>query len=122
MEPRPEYDPDRVAFQAACIDYEKGSRLLAGMLENMARSVGQEPDLRTGRTESAFGWTFYQLSISREVVKRLAALPGNGIAGSKGSTLDQKFATWLNRQLGARTDGVQVRLLSDLKSSQFGLF
>ena len=55
------------------------------------------------------------------MVQRLAALE-QGIRKSRGSTLDQKFATWLNRQLGKRADGVQVRLLSDLKSSQFGLF
>lgn len=122
MEPRPEYDPDRVTFQVACLDYEKGSRLLAAMLENMTKAVGQEPDLRAGKTEFAFGWTFYPLSISRDMVLRLASLPEIGIAKSKGSTLDQKFATWLNRQLGARSDGVQVRLMSDLKSSQFGLF
>lgn len=122
MEPRPEYDPDRVAFQVACLDYEKGSRLVADMLENMAKIAGKEPDLRAGKAESAFGWTFYPLSVSKEMVLRLAALPEIGIAKSKGSTLDQKFATWLNRQLDTRAEGVQVRLLSDLKSSQFGLF
>jgi hypothetical protein len=100
----------------------KGSRLVAEMLENLAKITGREPDLRAGEPESAFGWTFYLLSVSRDMVVRLAALPDNGIARSKGSTLDQKFATWLNRQLGERAEGVQVRLLSDLKSSQFGLF
>lgn len=122
MGPKPEFDPTRVAFQVACIDYDKGSRLVAGMLENMAKMAGREPDIAVGKTESMFGWTFYPLSVSMEMVKRLAALPENDIMEMKGSTLDQKFATWLNRQLGTRAQGVQVRLLSDLKSSQFGLF
>ncbi len=122
MEPRPEYDPDRVAFQVACLDYDSGSRLVAQMLENMAKMAGQGPDMRTGKAEFMFGWTFYNLSVSKGMVRRLASLPENDIAKSKGSTLDQKFATWLNSQLGTRVKGVQVRLLSDLKSSQFGLF
>jgi hypothetical protein len=121
VERKPEYDPDRVAFQVACINYESGSRLVAEIFQNMAKVAGREPDLRSGEAEFMFGWTFYVLSVSREMVQRLAALE-DGIAKSKGSTLDQKFATWLNRQLGKRADGVQVRLLSDLKSSQFGLF
>ena len=121
MERKPEYDPDRVAFQVACINHESGSRLVSEMLQNMAKMAGREPDMRSGEAEFMFGWTFYILSVSREMVQRIAALE-SGIGKSKGSTLDQKFVTWLNRQLGKRTDGVQMRLLSDLKSSQFGLF
>jgi hypothetical protein len=95
---------------------------VSDLLENMARLVGVEPRLETGPAEPAFGWTFYTLSVNKDVVRRFAGLPESEILQSRGATLDQKFAAWLNRQLKSRMQGVQVRLLSDLKSSQFGFF
>ena len=106
----------------ACTDYETGSRLVSSMLGNMAMMAGAEPNLTTGKTEPAFGWTFYALSVDKAFVRRLAGLPENDITSMKGATLDQKFTVWLNRQLQARAEGVRVQLLSDLRSSQFGLF
>lgn len=109
-------------MQVACTDYEAGSGLLTEMLTNMAKITGTEPNLTSWNAEPTFGWTFYRLSIDKEFVRRLAGLPESDIMRMKGATLDQKFSVWLNRQLQARTEGVRVQLLSDLKSSQFGLF
>lgn len=123
MKPRPEFDPDRIAFHVSCVDYDRASLLVSGLLENMARLVGTEPRLETGPAEAAFGWTFYTLSVNKDVARRFSGLPDSDILQCKGATMDQKFATWLNRQLKARMqEGVQVRLLSDAESPRFGLF
>lgn len=71
---RPEFDPDRVAFHVACIDRDRASLLVSDLLENMARLVGVEPRLEMGPAELAFGWTFYTLSVNKDVVRRFAAL------------------------------------------------
>ncbi len=115
------YDPERVVLHLACTDYERASDLVAEMLANMAKIAGTEPNHSPGRAEPAFGWIFYTLAIDKAFVRRLAGLPVKDIMSMKGSTLDQKFSVWLNRQLQARTEGVRVELVSDLKSSQFGL-
>lgn len=117
-----ELDPDRVVVQVACVNYDSATKLVSEMLGNMARAVGAENDALSGPTESAFGWEFYPLAISRSFVQCMANMPGNDIWRMKGANLDEKFATWFNRQLELRTEGVQVRLLADLKSSRFGLF
>lgn len=117
-----EYDPERVVLQVACTDYEVGSALVTDVLGNMAKMAGAEPRLASGKAEPAFGWTFYALAVDKSFVRRLAGLPAIGIMRAKGVTLDQKFAVWLNRQLQARAEGVRVELLSDLRSSRFGLF
>lgn len=43
---------------------------------------------------------------------------------AKGSSLEQKFVGWLNDQAKARNAGdrMHFNLLSDLKSSRYGLF
>lgn len=109
-------------LQVACTDYGAGSALVTNLLGNMAKMEGTEPLLALGKAESAFGWTFYALSVDKLFVRRLASLPEIGIMHMKGATLDQKFAVWLNQQLQARAEGVRVELLSDLHSSKFGLF
>lgn len=110
-------------MQVACTSYDSGSKLVAAMLDNMAKLAGSDrADILSGPAESAFGWDFYPVAISRAFVQQLANMPENDIWRMKGANLDEKFATWLNRQLKLRVEGVQVKLLSDLKSSRFGLF
>lgn len=121
--PHPEFDPDKIVLQVACTDYKSTNNIILSMLENMIKSVGGNlSDYSAGSPAPNFGWEFYQLSISKVIVRRLANLPENNILKMKGATLDQKFSIWLNRQLKMRTEKVQVRLLSDLRSSRFGLF
>lgn len=117
-----EYDPERVILQMACTDYAVGSNLVVDMLKNMVKITGTEPNLVLGEAEPAFGWAFYRLSVDKTLVRRLAGTPETDIVKMKGATLDQKFSVWLNRQLHARTEGVRVQLMSNLKSSKFGLF
>ena len=52
------------------------------------------------------------------------SLTESGILDSKGSSLEQKFAGWPNGQAKVRNAGdrVHFNLLSDLKSSRYGLF
>ncbi|HVX01830.1 MAG TPA: hypothetical protein VHA09_01625 [Nitrososphaera sp.] len=123
MRSRPKFDPDRIAFYVSCVDYDRASLLVYGLLENMARLVGVDPHLETGPAEAAFGWTFYTLSVNKDVAKRFSGLPDSSILQCRGTSLEQKFATWLNRQLKARMqEGVQVRLFSEVESPRSGLF
>lgn len=118
------YDSEPVIImQVACSDYNSGSKLVSAMLENMAKMVGSDKaDILSGPAESAMGWDFYPIAISKAFVQRVARVPENDIWRMKGGNLDEKFATWLDRQLKIRAEGVEVKLLSDLKSSRFGLF
>lgn len=115
-------------MQVGCLDYGEASRLVSGMLSNMEAMAGTGPEIAAGPPEQTMGWTFYQLAVSKGFVRRLADVPGISISAMKGDTLDDKFVAWLNMQLAARAGNekghtaVQVRLLSDLRSSRFGLF
>ena len=116
-------DPERVVMQVACANYDSGSKLVSAVLDNLARLAGSDrADVLSGHVESTFGWDFYPVAISRAFVHQLANMPENDIWRMKGASLDEKFAAWLNRQLKLRAEGVEVKLLSDLKSSRFGLF
>lgn len=115
-----EFDPDRVVIQAASTSPD--ARSIEALVGGALRLV-HESDWHMGPAEPSFGWNFYVLSIDRATVRRLAQLPDSEIVKMKGETLEQKFVTWLNKQAKKNTDdSAHFTLLSDLKSSRYGLF
>jgi hypothetical protein len=116
-----EFDPERVAIQAASTDPDP--RSIEALVGGVLRLAHAESEWRIGPAEPSFGWYFYILSISREAVRRLAQLPDGEIMKMKGETLEQKLVSWLNRQAKKNAgDSAHFTLLSDLKSSRYGLF
>ncbi|HEV8405274.1 MAG TPA: hypothetical protein VGQ13_05135 [Nitrososphaera sp.] len=84
----------------------------------------EESAVRISAAEQTFGWNFYVVSVDKAVARQLVQLPGSGILDNKGSTLEHKFVSWLNRRAKTKDadEKIQFNLLSDLKSSRYGLF
>ena len=77
-----------------------------------------------GEIDSALGWTFYSVSASRAAIRHLAEFPGNDIMKVRGDSVEQRFVNWLNRQAKKKGlgDRIHFTLVSDLRSSRYGLF
>ena len=90
----------------------------------LAAAHADDSAVRIAPAEAALGWNFYVMSVNIEVARQLAQLPETGILEAKGALLEQKFVGWLNARAKARKtdDRVHFNLLSDLKSSRYGLF
>jgi hypothetical protein len=110
-------------MQVASSNYERDARYLRTILLQIIRTVhGKESDFHFGAPENAFGWTFCTLSVNRMIVQQLIQLFGNEILKAKGSSLDQKFVEWLKKRYIKKNPNIDIKLVSDLKSSRFGLF
>jgi len=117
------FDPGLILVQAASI--EPDSKLVEALMSDVLRLVhADESAVHTSSPEQAMGWNFYVMSVDIEVVRQLAQLPESGILGTKGDSLKQKFVGWLNSRAraGKIEDRLHFNLLSDLKSSRYGLF
>jgi len=118
-----EFEPGRIIMQAAST--EPDARMIETILGEVLKIVHvQESDFHLGSAEYTFGWNFYMLSIDFSVVRRLAQLPVSDVLKVKGDSLEQKFVNWLNGQTKKKNvdDRIHFTLLSDLKSSRYGLF
>lgn len=118
-----EFDPELIVMQAAST--EPDTRMIESLMGDILRMAHAEDSaMRIGSAEQMFGWNFYILSLDKAVARHLAQLPECGILDVRGSSLEQKFVSWLNQQAKANgaNDKVHFNLLSDLKSSQYGLF
>jgi hypothetical protein len=118
-----EFDPELIVMQAAST--EPNTKMIEVLMGDVLRMAhAGDSAMRIGSAEYTFGWNFYIMSVDKAVARRLAQLPESGILGVKGSSLEEKFVGWLNRQAKANgtDDRVHFSLLSDLKSSRYGLF
>jgi hypothetical protein len=118
-----EFDPERIVMQAASTDAD--TRTIEALVREALKIVhAKESDLHISSAEQVLGWNFYMLSIGRDVMRRLAQLPESNILRVKGDSFEQKFVNWLNKQAKKKDVGDRAHfiLLSDLKSSRYGLF
>jgi hypothetical protein len=119
----PQFDPELIMVQAAST--EPDTRMIESLMDGVLRMAhAEESAVRIGPAERTFGWNFYVMSVDKAVARSLAQLLESGILDIKGSSLEQKFVGWLNQRVKANgIDGkVHFNLLSDLKSSRYGLF
>jgi hypothetical protein len=116
------YDPERVLMQAASI--EQDPRLIEVLVLGALEMVHAAESMAIGAPESAFGWCFYPVSITRSALRELASMPDSEIPKVKGDSVEQKFVNWLNRQAKNRgfEERIHFSLASDLRSSRYGLF
>ena len=118
-----EFDPEIIVIQAASTQPD-AEAIETLMSEVLLMAHAEETAVRLSSGEHSFGWNFYIMSVDKQVARQLAQLPGSGVLDAKGDSLEQKFVRWLNRRIKAKgaDDKVHLNLLSDLKSSRYGLF
>jgi hypothetical protein len=105
-----EFDPELIVMQAAST--EPDARMIETLMANILRMAHAENSaMRIGSAEQMFGWNFYIMSVDKAVDVR-------------GSSLEQKFVGWLNQlaKASGADDRIHFNLLSNLKSSRYGLF
>lgn len=117
------FDPGLIVVQAACTEPDDKT-IRALMCDVLLLAHADDSAVRIAPAEAALGWNFYVMSVDVEVARQLAQLPETGILEAKGASLEQKFVGWLNGRAKAKNadDRVHFNLLSDLKSSRYGLF
>lgn len=124
---------DRININVSAVDYDATSRDLRGALgrlEAMVHAGGSDPgrsyaDEVAVMTDSefAFGWHFFVVSVSRDIVQRLADQMGPDFDRLGGKGLDKKFLTWLE-QMAAGPDSPRFKLAikEEMESSKYGVF
>ena len=117
------FDPGKIVMQAASTEQD-GKMIETILGEALEMAHGQESDFHLYSAEYTFGWNSYMLSVNMSVIRRLVQLPDSDILKAKGDSLEQKFVNWLNGQTKKKNvdDKIHFSLLSDLKSSRYGLF
>lgn len=125
---------DRININVSAVDYDATRRDLSralGRLEAMVHA-GEDADPGGGYaddpavmtdSEFAFGWHFFVVSVSRDMVQRLADQMGPDFDRLKGKGLEKKFLSWLESMAaGPSSPRFKLAIKEEMESSKYGVF
>ncbi len=113
---------ERININVSAIDYEKTSRGLEAALGRLEEMVHTEDGFVITDSEFALGWHFFIVSVSLEMVKKLADQLGEDFRRLKGKGTDKKFLTWLAAEVGDETPRFKLAIKEEMESSKYGIF
>jgi hypothetical protein len=113
---------DTIEISVAALNYSRESQIITRALREIEAMVHTKDEFTLGDPQFTFGWYFFTLSISRELVIKLANLLGNEFLQVRGKSFENKFVNWLTERLKQVGCDVHINLKADMESSKFGLF
>ena len=90
--------------------------------EKMEEMVHGQEDFVITDSEFAFGWHFFIVSVSREMVIKLADMMGEQFNKYKGKGLDKKFISLLSEKMDGKDLKIKFAIKEEMESSKFGIF
>jgi len=113
---------DTIEINVAAMNYERESQILQKALKEIEAMVHGKDEFAIGDPQFTFGWYFFTLSVSRELVVKVVDLLGNELLNVKGKSFEKKFVNWLTARLKQVGCDVQLNLKAEMETSKFGLF
>jgi hypothetical protein len=113
---------DAIEINVAALNYDKESRTISNALREIEAIVHGKDEFSIGDPQFTFGWYFFTLSVSKDLVVRLMNMLGNDFASVKGKTFEHKFLNYLAARLKQVGCDVKLNLKAEMETSKFGLF
>ena len=112
----------RLNINVSAIDYDKTSKALTQQLILLEEMVHGKDDFTMTDSEFAFGWHFFVLSVNRVLIQKLESLMDADFQKLKGRGTDNKFLTWLTKNIENKSPRFKVAIKEEMESSKFGIF
>ncbi len=103
-------------------NYKNDSELVKRTLREISAMTHSSNDFDVSDYEFTFGWYFFTVRVSKDIVIKFANLLGNEFLKIKGKTLEKRFVNWLDRKLKSLGSNVHIMLKDEFISSKYGLF
>lgn len=113
---------DKIEISVAALNYDRDSQILNRALREVEAMVHGKNEFVLGEPQFTFGWYFFTLSVSRELLVKLANLLGNEFLSVKGKSFERKFVNWLSNRLRQLGCEMKLDLKAELETSKYGLF
>ena len=113
---------NRININVSAIDYDKTSKELQSTLGRLEEMVHGEDEFRMTDSEFAFGWHFFVVSVSRDIVQKLADQMGPDFQKLKGKGIEKKFLTWLTNKMEPNIPRFKLAIKEEMESSKYGVF
>ncbi len=112
----------RININVSAVDYDKTSKEIKTQLTLLEEMVHGENDFVVTDSEFAFGWHFFVVSVSKELVEKLADQVGPDFNRLKGKGMEKKFLTWLTNRIEQKIPRFKFVIKEEMESSKYGIF
>ncbi|HEU04684.1 MAG TPA: hypothetical protein ENH95_06190 [Nitrosopumilus sp.] len=112
----------RININVSAVDYDKTSKEIKTQLTLLEEMVHAENDFVVTDSEFAFGWHFFVVSVSKELVEKLADQVGSDFNRLKGKGMEKKFLTWLTNRMEQKIPRFKLVIKEEMESSKYGIF
>ncbi len=112
----------RININVSAVDYDKTSKEIKTQLTLLEEMVHAENGFVVTDSEFAFGWHFFVVSVSKELVEKLAIQVGPDFNRLKGKGLEKKFLTWLSNRMEQKIPRFKLVIKEEMESSKYGIF
>lgn len=113
---------EKIEISVAALNYDRDSQILNRALREVEAMVHGKDEFVLGEPQFTFGWYFFTLSVSRELLIKLVNLLGNEFLSVKGKSFERKFVNWLGNRLSQLGCEMKLDLKAELETSKYGLF
>lgn len=96
-------------------DFEPDGKAAVELLTEMQKMCKIENAFALDPPVQRAGWSFAKLFMSGEFVEKVYAIHASGIDASKGKKFEDKFITWLQKELKDRSCGAQIKMAPEMK-------
>lgn len=113
---------ERLNINVSATNYDESSKEITAILTMLEEMVHGENEFRMTDSEFAFGWHFYVVSVSLNLIQKLSDQMGDDFYKLKGKGLGKKFLTWLTQETKQKNLHVKFAIKEEMESSKFGIF
>ena len=113
---------ERLNINVSATNYDESSKEITTILKMLEEMVHGENEFRMTDSEFAFGWHFYVVSVSLNLIQKLSDQMGDDFYKLKGKGLGKKFLTWLTQKTKQKNLHVKFAIKEEMESSKFGIF
>ena len=113
---------ERININVSAVDYDKTNRELKSTLGRLKEMVHSEEEFAITDSEFAFGWHFFVVSVSYDMVKKLADQMGAEFDRLGGKGMEKKFLTWLSDKMEPNIPRFKLAIKEEMESSKYGIF
>ncbi len=98
------------------IDFEPDAKIAIETLSDYQRICKLENSFALDSPVQSLGWSFAKLFLAGQFVERIYTDHSYEIETAKGKKLEEKFITWLQKELKNRGCGAQIKMAPEMKS------
>ncbi|MFL6475824.1 MAG: hypothetical protein ACJ70Y_02465 [Nitrososphaera sp.] len=99
------------------INFEADAKIALEMLSDYQKLCSLENSFALDPPIQSLGWSFAKMFLAGQLVEEIYGLQADRIDSSKGKKIEDKFISWLQKELKDRGCSAYIKMAPEMKST-----